>query len=135
MSIAGRALGVPDTLSPALDARRAWLWTSRRVGPDDWSFSARPRAVTVTVARNQWADQMRCIHYDQLPERDLAAALRLTRADRVLSLDAAGPIAVLLERGITQPWDLIDERTSQGLSGLLSDAFNVDMLSTPGPSD
>jgi hypothetical protein len=43
-----------------------------------------------------------------LPRAQIDTALRLARAERLESLDAGGAIADFLERGVANPWDVVD---------------------------
>lgn len=127
-------LGGRRLLPATLGARHAWLWTWDFWDEDEILFSARPTSDEAAPHVESWLDRMRQLQHGELPRSEVETALRLARADRLTSLGSPAAIADLLERGVANPWDLLDDHGPAQFLELIPQAYRVHMRSISGTS-
>ncbi len=132
-----RLLGVPWQVPPEIDADHAWLWTCGWVESDWVDAAARPMTDDVAPRIEAYVRQAERVLTRRTPAELFAVALRQARTDRLLALDGSGAIADLIERGVSNPWDVLDGRRAADFAALVAQAYPVRERSIvgSGPQD
>jgi zinc protease len=130
-------LGVPWHVSSEIDVDRVWFWTCGWVESNWVDAAAQPTSGDLVPPIEAYVRQAGRALAGRTPPEQLAVALRQARADRLLALDGSAAIAELIERGVSNPWDVLDSRRAADFAELVAQAYSVRERSIvgSGPED